>query len=119
MDATYDFVNPTHLIALLIVLFTVSLVASASNVETLLTRYAPFSETIEAVSGRPVMAKHNQFGFYRPSAVVIARALTDIPLLAIQCTMSSVIIYFLVRPEGPVLPSSLGSDVTMMINVLG
>jgi ABC-type multidrug transport system permease subunit len=61
------------------------------------------SESIDAVSGRPIIAKHNQFGFHRPSAVVIARALTDIPFLAVQCTVSGIIIYFMVRPKGPIL----------------
>lgn len=41
------------------------------------------------------LARHRAFAFYRPSAVVIARAVVDIPLLIIQCVLSSVIIYFL------------------------
>lgn len=53
------------------------------------------SESIEAVSGRVIIAKHKQFGFHRPSAVVLARALTDIPLLVIQCFLSSIIMYFM------------------------
>ena len=53
------------------------------------------SESIEAVSGRIIIQKHKTFGFHRPSAVVLARALTDIPLLLVQCFLSSIIIYFL------------------------
>ncbi|SNX87363.1 related to ATP-binding multidrug cassette transport protein [Melanopsichium pennsylvanicum] len=53
------------------------------------------SESFEAVAGRPMLARHRQFAFYRPSAVVLARAITDIPFLAIQCFLSSIIIYFL------------------------
>lgn len=53
------------------------------------------SESIEAVSGRIIIQKHKTFGFHRPSAVVLARALTDIPLLIIQCFLSSIIIYFI------------------------
>jgi ATP-binding cassette subfamily G (WHITE) protein 2 (SNQ2) len=49
------------------------------------------SEAYEAVAGRPMMARHKQFAFYRPSAVVLARAIVDIPLLAIQCVISSII----------------------------
>ncbi|KAF7965972.1 hypothetical protein HWV62_40705 [Athelia sp. TMB] len=53
------------------------------------------SEAIEAVAGRVVIEKHKTFGFHRPSAVVIARALTDVPLLVVQCFLSSVIIYWM------------------------
>lgn len=53
------------------------------------------SESIEAVSGRIIIQKHKTFGFHRPSAVVLARALTDIPILIVQCFLSSIIIYFL------------------------
>jgi ATP-binding cassette, subfamily G (WHITE), member 2, SNQ2 len=42
------------------------------------------SESIEAVTGRVVIQKHKNFGFHRPSAMVLARALTDVPLLLIQ-----------------------------------
>jgi hypothetical protein len=53
------------------------------------------SESIEAVTGRIIIQKHKTFGFYRPSAIVLARALTDIPLLVIQCFLSSIIMYFM------------------------
>jgi ATP-binding cassette, subfamily G (WHITE), member 2, SNQ2 len=49
------------------------------------------SEAYEAVAGRPMLARHKQFAFYRPSAVVVARAIVDIPLLALQCGTSSII----------------------------
>lgn len=53
------------------------------------------SESFEAVAGRPMLSRHRQFAFYRPSAVVLARALVDIPFLLVQCFLSSIIIYFL------------------------
>lgn len=53
------------------------------------------SESYEAVSGRPVISRHRSFAFYRPSAVCISRAIVDIPFLAFQCVISSLIIYFL------------------------
>lgn len=53
------------------------------------------SESFEAVAGRPMLSRHHQFAFYRPSAVVLARALVDIPFLLVQCLLSSIIIYFL------------------------
>ncbi|CAO1631936.1 unnamed protein product [Parajaminaea phylloscopi] len=53
------------------------------------------SESYEAVAGRPIINRHKQFAFYRPSAVSISRALVDIPFLTLQCVLSSLIIYFL------------------------
>ena len=53
------------------------------------------SESFEAVAGRPMLARHRQFAFYRPSAVVVARAIVDIPFLLVQCFLSSIIIYFI------------------------
>lgn len=53
------------------------------------------SESYEAVAGRPIINRHKTFAFYRPAAVSISRALVDIPFLAIQCIVSTVIIYFL------------------------
>ena len=61
----------------------------------LLNGWLQLSESIEAVSGRTIIQKHKMFGFHRPSAMVIARALTDVPLLIIQCFLSSIIIYFM------------------------
>ncbi|KAK0559020.1 ATP-binding cassette transporter snq2 [Tilletia horrida] len=61
----------------------------------LLNGWLQLSESFEAVSGRPMLARHKQFAFYRPSAVVIARAIVDIPLLLVQCFLSSIILYFL------------------------
>lgn len=42
-----------------------------------------------------MIIRHKTFAFYRPSAVCISRALVDIPFIAIQCIISSLIIYFL------------------------
>ncbi|PWN28796.1 hypothetical protein BDZ90DRAFT_230805 [Jaminaea rosea] len=53
------------------------------------------SESYEAVAGRPMLTRHGQFAFYRPSAVSISRALVDIPFLVVQCVVSTIIIYFL------------------------
>lgn len=53
------------------------------------------SESFEAVAGRPMLSRHRQFAFYRPSAVVLARAIVDIPFLLVQCFLSSIITYFL------------------------
>lgn len=42
------------------------------------------SELMKAVTGRAVVARHKEYAFYRPSAVVIARVVVDIPFLFIR-----------------------------------
>lgn len=42
------------------------------------------SELGSAVGGRPIIARHKEYTFYRPSAVSLARVVTDMPALAIQ-----------------------------------
>jgi ATP-binding cassette subfamily G (WHITE) protein 2 (SNQ2) len=42
------------------------------------------SELMKAVSGRDVVKRHEDFAFYHPSAVSIARVLQDFPLLFVQ-----------------------------------
>lgn len=49
------------------------------------------SELMKAVSGRGIIARHNEYAFYRPSAVVIARILLDFPMLLVQVIPFSVI----------------------------
>jgi len=44
-----------------------------------------------------VIARHKDLAFYRPSAVVIARTLLDIPLIFLQVTVFSLIVYFLAQ----------------------
>jgi ATP-binding cassette, subfamily G (WHITE), member 2, SNQ2 len=48
-------------------------------------------ELMKAVSGRTIIARHGDYAFYRPSAVVIARVLQDFPLLLVQVIVFSVI----------------------------
>jgi ATP-binding cassette subfamily G (WHITE) protein 2 (SNQ2) len=42
------------------------------------------SELMKAVSGRDVVKRHEDFAFYHPSAVSIARVLQDFPLILLQ-----------------------------------
>jgi ATP-binding cassette subfamily G (WHITE) protein 2 (SNQ2) len=51
------------------------------------------SELLKAVSGRVVVARHKEYAFYRPSAVTLARALTDLPMLIMPTVIFGVIIY--------------------------
>ena len=53
------------------------------------------SELIKAVSGRVVIARHREYAFYRPSAVVIARILLDFPTILAQTVVFSVIVYWM------------------------
>lgn len=57
------------------------------------------SELIKAVSGRVVIARHREYAFYRPSAVVIGRVLLDIPVIAVQSVIFSIILYWMANLE--------------------
>jgi len=53
------------------------------------------SELMKAVSGRVVIQRHREYAFYRPSAVVIARVLLDVPVLAAQAVLFTIILYWM------------------------
>ncbi len=53
------------------------------------------SETTASFMGRPILARQKRFGFYRPTAFCIANALTDIPVVILQVTIFSIILYFM------------------------
>ncbi|ROV88366.1 hypothetical protein VPNG_10268 [Cytospora leucostoma] len=53
------------------------------------------SELMKAVSGRAVVARHKDYAFYRPSAVSLARVVTDIPVILIQVCLFAIIMYFM------------------------
>ncbi len=53
------------------------------------------TELMKAVSGRVVVARHKEYAFYRPSAVSIARVITDLPLLIVQVIIFTIIMYFM------------------------
>ncbi|KAI9876194.1 MAG: hypothetical protein M1830_007061 [Pleopsidium flavum] len=53
------------------------------------------TELMKAVSGRVVVARHKEYAFYRPSAVSIARVVTDLPLLIVQVVIFTIIMYFM------------------------
>ncbi|KAI1628311.1 ABC-2 type transporter-domain-containing protein [Exophiala viscosa] len=54
------------------------------------------SETTESFTGRPVLAKHKEFAFYRPAAFCIAQITADLPIIFVQVTLFSVILYWMV-----------------------
>ncbi|EKG16532.1 ABC transporter-like protein [Macrophomina phaseolina MS6] len=53
------------------------------------------SELMKAVSGRLVVARHKDYAFYRPSAVSIARVVTDFPMILVQVIVFAIIMYFM------------------------
>ncbi|KAK4957755.1 hypothetical protein LTR28_005674, partial [Elasticomyces elasticus] len=53
------------------------------------------TELMKAVSGRAVVARHKDYAFYRPSAVSIARVVTDFPIIFVQVVMFGIIMYFM------------------------
>ncbi|KAK8054005.1 ABC-2 type transporter-domain-containing protein [Apiospora saccharicola] len=53
------------------------------------------SELMKAVSGRAVAARHQEYAFYRPSAVAIARVIQDIPVIAVQVCIFGLVMYFM------------------------
>ncbi|KLJ09917.1 ATPase [Blastomyces silverae] len=53
------------------------------------------TELMPAVSGRTIIARHKDYAFYRPSAVVIGRVLVDIPVIFAMLVVLAVVQYFL------------------------
>ncbi|KAK3695733.1 ABC-2 type transporter-domain-containing protein [Podospora appendiculata] len=53
------------------------------------------TELMKAMSGRVVVARHKEYAFYRPSAVNLARAITDIPILIAEAIIFGLILYFM------------------------
>lgn len=53
------------------------------------------SETTGSFMGRPILSRQKRFGFYRPTAFCIANAITDIPIVIVQVSCFSLILYFM------------------------
>jgi len=53
------------------------------------------AELMKAVSGRAVVARQKEYAFYRPSAVTMARALADLPMLIPPTIIFGLIVYFM------------------------
>lgn len=49
------------------------------------------SELMQAVGGRPIIARHKDYAFYRPSAVVVARVVQDFPMILAQVIPFSIV----------------------------
>jgi ABC-type multidrug transport system permease subunit len=55
-----------------------------------------FSDVQAAFTGRGVLAKHKAYSLYRPSAVLIAQTLVDLPIFFVQIVIFTIIVYFMV-----------------------
>lgn len=53
------------------------------------------AELMKAVSGRAIVARHKEYAFYRPSAVTLARALVDLPVLILQVVIFGILLFFM------------------------
>lgn len=54
------------------------------------------SEVTDSFSGRPVLAKQRSFALYHPAAFCVAQIAADIPVLFVQVSQFSIILYFMV-----------------------
>lgn len=53
------------------------------------------AEQTAAFESKPILLKHKNFSFYRPSAYAVAQTFVDVPLVAIQVILFDVIIYWM------------------------
>jgi hypothetical protein len=54
------------------------------------------SEVTESFKGRPILIKHKTFAMYNPAAFCLAQITADFPVLLFQCSIFSVVIYWMV-----------------------
>ncbi|KAF3011465.1 hypothetical protein E8E14_004729 [Neopestalotiopsis sp. 37M] len=54
------------------------------------------SEVTDSFAGRPVLIKHKHFAYFHPAAVCIAQIAADIPVLLVQISTFSLVLYFMV-----------------------
>lgn len=53
------------------------------------------SEVTDSFTGRPILTKHKAFALYHPAAFCIAQLTADIPIILLQISSFSVILYFM------------------------
>lgn len=54
------------------------------------------AEVTESFTGRPVLIKHKSFAYFHPAAFCIAQIAADVPILLIQVSVFSIVLYFMV-----------------------
>ncbi|KAM0545005.1 hypothetical protein ACHAPJ_011515 [Fusarium lateritium] len=68
------------------------------------------SEVVDSFTGRPVILKHRRLALFHPAATCVAQISADIPVVFLQITVWSLIIYFMVN-----LTTSAGAFFTYFI----
>lgn len=53
------------------------------------------SEVQESFEGRAVLIKHKEFALFHPAMFILAQILTDIPVLLVQISIFSLVLYFM------------------------
>lgn len=53
------------------------------------------SEVVDSFTGRPVILKHKVFAYIHPAAICIAQVTSDLPIILLQVTIWSLVIYFM------------------------
>jgi ABC-type multidrug transport system permease subunit len=54
------------------------------------------SEVTDSFTGRPVLVKHKHFAYFHPAAFCLAQIAADIPILLVQISGFSLVLYFMV-----------------------
>lgn len=54
------------------------------------------AEVTGAFRGRPILIKHKSFGYHHPAAYAIAILTAELPVVLFQCTIFSVVLYWMV-----------------------
>lgn len=57
--------------------------------------YLQLSELANTLAGRPIVQRHARFGFYSPSALAMARTISDLPIIAFQVLLFGSITYLM------------------------
>ena len=64
-------------------------------ISLLFNAFQAFGELAGVLLGRPIVAKHRNFAFHRPSALWIAQIVVDITFGAVRILLFSIIVYFM------------------------
>jgi ABC-type multidrug transport system ATPase subunit len=56
----------------------------------------PMSEVTDSFLGRPVLIKHKHFAFFHPAAFCISQIVADIPIILLQISHFTIVLYFMV-----------------------
>lgn len=55
------------------------------------------AEVTGSFRGRPILIKHKSFGYHHPATYAIAILAAELPVVIFQCTILSVVLYWMVN----------------------